>query len=106
MSVELAGAVWVLPLAALLLSLSALLILYRLLRGPSHPDRAVAIDALTLVAIGAMALTALFQGQAVLVDVALLLALMSFIGTAAFVFLFRAEPRERTEARGKRERKP
>jgi multicomponent Na+:H+ antiporter subunit F len=92
MTVELAGAFWVLPLAAALLALSGLLIVYRLLRGPSRPDRAVAIDALTLLAVAAMALSALFSAQAALVDVAVLLALVSFLGTAAFAFLFRDPP--------------
>jgi multicomponent Na+:H+ antiporter subunit F len=92
MTVELAGAFWVMPLAAALLALSGLLIVYRLLRGPSRPDRAVAIDALTLLAVAAMALAALFSAQAALVDVAVLLALVSFLGTAAFAFLFRDAP--------------
>jgi multicomponent Na+:H+ antiporter subunit F len=96
MTVELAGAFWVLPLAAALLALSGLLILYRLLRGPSPPDRAVAIDALTLLAVAAIALSALFSAQAALVDVAVLLALVSFLGTAAFAFLFRAAPKPKT----------
>ncbi|AJE21010.1 monovalent cation/H+ antiporter complex subunit F [Azotobacter chroococcum] len=105
MIVELAGAAWVLPVAALLLVASALLILYRLLRGPGHPDRVVALDALTLVAVASMALAALFRVQAVLLDVAVLLALMSFIGTTAFVFLFRKESAEH-EARNEKEKEP
>ncbi|MVW75250.1 monovalent cation/H+ antiporter complex subunit F [Pseudomonas xionganensis] len=88
MTLHLAGAAWVLPLAAILLALSGLIIIYRLLRGPSRPDRAVAIDALTLLAVAAMALTCLIGGQAVFLDVAVLLALVSFLGTAAFAFLF------------------
>lgn len=92
MTVELAGAFWVLPLAAALLALSGLLMVYRLLRGPTRPDRAVAIDALTLLAVAAMALAALCSAQAALLDVAVLLALVSFLGTAAFAFLFGDSP--------------
>jgi multicomponent Na+:H+ antiporter subunit F len=88
MTLHLAGAAWVLHLAAALLALSGLIILYRLLRGPSRPDRAVAIDALTLLGVAALALTCLIGGQAVFLDVAVLLALVSFLGTAAFAFLF------------------
>lgn len=91
MNLQLAGAAWVLPLAATLLALSGLMILYRLLRGPRRPDRAVAIDALTLLAVAALALGYLFSAQAVVLDVAVLLCLVSFIGTAAFALLF-AEP--------------
>ncbi len=96
MTVELAGAFWILPLAAALLALSGLLILYRLLRGPSRPDRAVAIDALTLLGVAAIALSALFSAQAALVDVAVLLALVSFLGTTAFAFLFGPAPKPET----------
>ncbi|MDH1440919.1 monovalent cation/H+ antiporter complex subunit F [Pseudomonas sp. GD03721] len=88
MTLHLAGAAWVLPLAAALLALSGLITLYRLLRGPSRPDRAVAIDALTLLAVAAMALLCLMRGEALFIDVAVLLALVSFLGTAAFAFLF------------------
>ncbi|WP_161864408.1 MULTISPECIES: monovalent cation/H+ antiporter complex subunit F [Pseudomonas] len=88
MTLHLAGAAWVLPLAAVLLALSGLISLYRLLRGPSRPDRAVAIDALTLLAVAAMALLCLMRGEALFIDVAVLLALVSFLGTAAFAFLF------------------
>ncbi|WP_061243027.1 monovalent cation/H+ antiporter complex subunit F [Ectopseudomonas composti] len=88
MTLHLAGAAWVLPLAATLLALSGLITLYRLLRGPSRPDRAVAIDALTLLAVAAMALLCLIRGEALFLDVAVLLALVSFLGTAAFAFLF------------------
>ncbi|MGL6161000.1 monovalent cation/H+ antiporter complex subunit F [Microbulbifer sp.] len=92
MTPQLAGAAWVLPLAASLLAVSGLLIFYRLLRGPRRPDRAVAIDALTLLSVAAMALGCLYTGQGVLLDVAVLLALVSFLGTAAFALLFGASP--------------
>lgn len=88
MTFHLAGAAWVLPLSAALLALSGLIVLWRLLRGPSRADRAVAIDALTLLAVAGMALTCLIGGQAVFLDVAIMLALVSFLGTAAFAFLF------------------
>jgi multicomponent Na+:H+ antiporter subunit F len=52
-----------------------------------------------------MALAALFRAQAVLLDVAVLLALMSLIGTTAFAFLFREESAEH-EARNEKEKKP
>lgn len=88
MTLHLAGAAWVLPLATALLALSGLITLYRLLRGPSRPDRAVAIDSLTLLAVAAMALLCLMRGEPLFLDVAVLLALVSFLGTAAFAFLF------------------
>ena len=90
MKVELLAAGWVLPLAFGLQALSAALIVWRLWRGPSPADRVVAIDALTLVGVAVAALAALATAQAVLLDVAVVLALLAFLGTAAFALMFRA----------------
>lgn len=96
MTVNLAGAGWVLPLAVALLALSALILVVRLLVGPTGPDRVVAIDALTLLGVAAVALGALLSAQAVFLDVAVVLSLVSLLGTVAFALLFRkpALPRE------------
>lgn len=94
MTVELAGAAWVLPLAFALQALSAVLIVLRLVKGPSGPDRVVAIDALTLVGAAAVALVSLASAQAVLLDVAVALALIAFLGTAAFALMFSAARQE------------
>lgn len=88
MKVEIALAYWVLPLAFTLLAISAALVALRLLRGPTAPDRVVAIDALTLLGISAVALLALSSGQSEVLDVAVVLALVSCLGTTAFVLLF------------------
>ncbi|PKO56535.1 MAG: pH regulation protein F [Betaproteobacteria bacterium HGW-Betaproteobacteria-21] len=88
MSVEIAGAAWLIPFAFAVQGLSAVVILIRLLKGPTGPDRVVAIDALTLLGAATLALLALHTGQAVLLDAAVVLALVSFIGTTAFVLLF------------------
>lgn len=89
MTIELAGAWWVLRVTAALLAVSGLLILLRLLKGPTGPDRVVAIDALTLLGAAAVALGALISEQAVFLDVAVVLALVTFLGTVAFALLFR-----------------
>ncbi|HRP96067.1 MAG TPA: monovalent cation/H+ antiporter complex subunit F [Rhodocyclaceae bacterium] len=91
MTIELAGAWWVLPVAVALLAVSAILIVLRLLKGPTGPDRVVAIDALTLLGVAAVALAAMLTRQAVLLDVAVVLALVTFLGTVAFALLFRVE---------------
>ncbi|THF65507.1 pH regulation protein F [Pseudothauera nasutitermitis] len=98
MTVELAGAHWVLPLVFAMQAASAMLVAVRLLRGPSGPDRVVAIDALTLLGVAVVALLALSTVQAVLLDAAVVLALVSFLTTTAFMLMFRA----RGEAAGGR----
>lgn len=89
MTVVLAGADWVLPLAGGSLVLSALMIMWRLLAGPGRPDRAVAVDALTMVGVAGVAVLSMMSGQAVLLDVAIVLAIVSFLGSVAFALLFK-----------------
>ncbi|MDX5411332.1 MAG: monovalent cation/H+ antiporter complex subunit F [Thauera sp.] len=91
MTVELAGAFWVLPVVVALLAVSGAMILLRLLRGPTGADRVVAIDALTLLGVAAIATVSLMTRQAVFLDVAVVLALVSFLGTVGFALLFRKD---------------
>lgn len=57
--------------------------LVRLILGPSLPDRVVALDAIATMAVGALALTSIVTGQSILLDVALAMALITFLGTVA-----------------------
>ena len=98
MKIELAAASFVLPLALALLALGAMLVLVRLLRGPTGADRVVAIDALTLIGVAVVAIAAMMTGQSVVLDVALVLALVTFPGTVAFALLFRKHDAPRDEA--------
>jgi len=66
--------------AAALTGIAFLLALYRFLKGPSAADRVVAFDALTIISITAIVLTALTEGRGIYLDVALVYALLSFLG--------------------------
>jgi len=59
------------------------LCLYRIGRGPSAPDRTVAVDILGIVIVGFCALLSLETGKDFYLNVALAWALLSFIGTLA-----------------------
>ena len=59
------------------------LCLYRIGRGPSAPDRTVAIDILGIVVVGFCALLGLVTGKDFYLNIALAWALLSFIGTIA-----------------------
>ena len=59
------------------------LCLYRICRGPSAPDRTVAIDILGIVIVGFCALLSFGTGKDFYLNVALAWALLSFIGTLA-----------------------
>ena len=56
----------------------------RLVRGPSLPDRVVALELCGTVVVGMIAVQAIMTEQRVLLDVAIALALVSFLGTVAF----------------------
>jgi multicomponent Na+:H+ antiporter subunit F len=59
------------------------LCLYRIGRGPSAPDRTVAIDILGIVIVGFCGLLGLHTREDFYLNVALAWALLSFIGTIA-----------------------
>jgi len=59
---------------------------FRLALGPSLPDRVVALDLLTTVGIAITAVYAVITHQPVILDVATVLALISFLGTIAFAY--------------------
>jgi multicomponent Na+:H+ antiporter subunit F len=67
-------------LAATLVGAAFLLALWRFLKGPSPADRVVAFDVLTIVAITGIVLVAFAEGRAIYLDVALIYALLSFLG--------------------------
>ena len=69
-----------------LLAVTIALSFIRLRRGPSLPDRVVALDLLTTVGIAITAVYAVITGQPVILDVATILALISFLGTIAFAY--------------------
>lgn len=56
----------------------------RLVIGPTLPDRAVAMDLLSSLAQAVIATYAIVTHQSALLDVAMAIALISFLGTVAF----------------------
>ena len=65
------------------LTLASFLCLYRISRGPTAPDRTVAIDILGTLLVGFCCVFALFFNRDWFLNVAIVWALMSFIGTIA-----------------------
>ncbi len=66
-----------------LLAAGSYLCLYRLIKGPTAPDRTVAIDILGINLVGFCALLSIWTGEDFYIGVALAWALLSFIGTLA-----------------------
>lgn len=66
------------------LGLAIIMAAFRLARGPSLADRIVAFDLMTAIAIGLTAVYAIATDDPVVLDVAVVLALISFLATIAF----------------------
>ncbi|MBY4947653.1 K+/H+ antiporter subunit F [Cupriavidus respiraculi] len=73
----------VIPICLALLGLAFLLTAARLVRGPSLPDRIVALDTLNINAIALIVVYGIWLRSALFFEVALLIAVMGFIGTVA-----------------------
>ncbi len=67
-----------------MLTVAMFLALLRLVRGPSLPDRVVALDLLVMLAVGFITVYDIATAMTVFLDVAIVLALLSFLGTVAF----------------------
>ena len=69
--------------AFLCLLVSAILCLYRVFKGPTAPDRAVAIDMLGILIVGFCAILSIPTGRDWYIDIGIAWALQSFIGIMA-----------------------
>ncbi len=67
--------------AAAILAALILLASVRLMLGPTAPDRAVALDSINTLLVATMILLSVGFDQPVFVDVAVVYALLSFVGT-------------------------
>lgn len=71
-------------IAFAVLGLSFLLTVLRVLKGPTLPDRILALDMLVAVGIGFIAVTGIASGVMFNVDIAIALGLVGFLATIAF----------------------
>ena len=72
-----------LEVAMVVLMLGSALCLYRIGRGPTAPDRTVAIDILGTLVLGFCCLMTLATGREFYMNIAIAWALISFVGTLA-----------------------
>jgi multicomponent K+:H+ antiporter subunit F len=73
----------VIPIAFALVTAAVAMSFWRLLRGPSAPDRILALDTLYVNTIALLVLLGIHLGSALYFEAALLIALMGFVGTVA-----------------------
>lgn len=63
------------------ISISLILLLYRILTGPTNPDRAAGLDVIGINLMSIAVIMAILLGTNKLNDVILLIGILSFIGT-------------------------
>ena len=73
----------VLPIASVLVALAFVLSMIRLIIGPDMPDRILALDTLYINAIALVLLLGIQLGSSLYFEVALLIAVIGFVGTVA-----------------------
>jgi multicomponent Na+:H+ antiporter subunit F len=75
---------FVITLSLLIVAISTLLFVYRLVKGPTTPDRVIALDAIGINLIAITAIISIALNSNAFVEVILLLGILAFIGTVAF----------------------
>ncbi|MBY5819612.1 cation:proton antiporter [Rhizobium leguminosarum] len=70
--------------ALVILGLALILTVWRVVAGPTLPDRILALDMLAGIAIGFIAVIAVKTGFSLYIDIAISLGLVGFLATVAF----------------------
>lgn len=86
---------WVIDAAYMMLTAALILSFIRLAKGPSLPDRVVALELVASIVAGIVGTHAIDTGVASFLDIAIVLALMAFLAAIGFArFLERGGPRD------------
>ncbi len=86
---------FVINLVYLLLTVAILLSFMRLAKGPSLPDRVVALELIATMVVAIIGVHAIDTGVASFLDIAIVLALTAFLAAIGFArFLERGGPRD------------
>lgn len=70
--------------ALVALTLALLVAVVRLVKGPSLPDRVVAMDLIGVLAVGLIVVLAASTGVRATLDAAIVIALIAFVATVAY----------------------
>lgn len=85
----------VILISQVLMSLALVLAFVRVVRGPSLPDRVVALELFSSIVVGLVGLYAIQTDVSIFIDAAIVIALMGFLTAIGFArFLERGGPRD------------
>ncbi|UXZ55016.1 cation:proton antiporter [Halomonas sp. 7T] len=85
----------VIVISQIIMGLALILTFVRVVRGPSLPDRVVALELFSTTVVGLVGVYAIQSGVASFLDAAIVIALMGFLAAIGFArFLERGGPRD------------
>lgn len=73
-----------LSLSLIIISIATLGLVYRVIKGPSIPDRVMALDSIGINLIAITAITSIMLRTDAFLEVILLIGVIAFVGTIAF----------------------
>jgi multicomponent Na+:H+ antiporter subunit F len=74
----------IMNVSLLIVSISTILFIYRVVKGPTTPDRVVALDAIGINLVAITAILSVVLKTSAFLEVILLIGILAFIGTVAF----------------------
>lgn len=77
-----------------ILTLSVILVFIRLFKGPEVVDRVIALDLIITIGIALITVYSIRSGKEIFLDVAMIFALIAFLGTIAFSFYLDKQDRK------------
>lgn len=84
---------WLVDASLVMLALALVLTACRVVIGPTLADRVLALDMMSAIAVGFMAVFAIRSGYSLYIDIAIALSLVGFLATVAFArFILNRKP--------------
>jgi multicomponent Na+:H+ antiporter subunit F len=74
----------ILYIALLCISIAMVGLIYRVIKGPSVPDRVIALDGLGINLVAIIGILSIILRTSAFLDIILLIGVLAFIGTVAF----------------------
>ncbi|PAE12274.1 Na(+)/H(+) antiporter subunit F [Niallia circulans] len=74
----------IMHISLFIVSTSTILFIYRVVKGPSTPDRVVALDAIGINLVAITAILSVVLKTSAFLEVILLIGILAFIGTVSF----------------------
>lgn len=73
-------------ISLLMIIMSIIISMYRLAKGPTLEDRVISLDFVTTAGIALIASFSIITARKIFIDVAIIIALLAFLGTVAFAY--------------------